>query len=121
MIINKNVNYFIKNILNLDLDNDIIFIKDEDFRYIYVNDVFCKLFDINLSQVIGKKDSDFILDKNLLNTCSKSDSYAFENNFIICTEKTFDIDFKVLKLKIDLGEGKIGILCFAKIKNTAAS
>ena len=41
--------------------------------------------------------------------------------FDIMTVKNNLKSCEVLKLKIDLGEGKIGILCFAKIKNTAAS
>lgn len=118
MVLNRNIDFFIKNVLNLDLNNDIIFIKDKDFRYIYVNNMFCELFNIDLNHVIGKKDSDFILDKGLLSTCSQSDAYTLENNFLICTEKTFDKDFKVLKLKIDLGDNKIGILCFAKMKKS---
>lgn len=91
-------------------------IKDNNFKYIYVNNMFCNLFNISLNNVIGKRDSDFILDKNLLNTCNQSDIYTLENNFLVCTEKSFNKSFEVLKLKINLGNDKIGILCFAKIK-----
>ena len=117
MVLNKNIDFFIKNVLNLDLNKDFIFIKNKKFEYIYANSIFCNLFSISLKNLIGKKDVDFILDETLLKTCEQSDSYTFENNYLVCTEKAFNKEFRVLKLKIDLGNNTVGILCFAKIKN----
>lgn len=117
MILNKNIDFFIKNVLNLDLTHDIIFIKNNKFEYIYANNVFRKIFEINLEDIIGKTDTDFIKDEILLKTCQESDIYAFKNNYLICNEHAFDQEFKVLKLKIDLGHNEAGILCFAKINN----
>lgn len=117
MVLNKNIDFFIKNVLNLDLNKDVIFIKNSNFEYIYANSKFCDLFNINLKNLIGKKDIDFISDKILLKTCEQSDLYVFENNYLICIESAFDKEFRVLKLKIDLGNNNIGILCFAKTKD----
>lgn len=116
MILNTNVDFFIKNVLNLDLYKDIIFIKNKNFKYIYVNNIFCELFYLKLSDIINKQDSDFILDENLLKTCQESDIYVLKNNYLISIEEAFNKKFRVLKLKIDLGNNQFGILGFAKMK-----
>lgn len=40
---------------------------------------------------------------------------ALTKNFIIHEEKIDNRIYKVLKLKINLGENKFGILCFSKL------
>lgn len=101
-------------ILDINLEKDIVFIKDSDFKYVYVNNRFCEIFSLDQNTVIGKCDNNFIQDKTTLENCYLSDCKAFEDNFIIIEETTFGKKFNVLKLKINLGHNKNGILCLAK-------
>ena len=55
----------LKNILNLDLENDFIFFKDSNLKYIYINKRFCELFEIELKDIRGKSDLE-ALEKNIL-------------------------------------------------------
>lgn len=105
-----------KNVLNLDLEKDFIFIKNTDLRYIYANSKFCELFNIKLSELIGKNDSFIFKDKALIEICRTSDLEAFEKNHSISVEEIFNINFRVLKIKISLGNNKVGILGFAKLE-----
>lgn len=114
--LDEKLSFFIKSILNIDIDNDIIFIKDSNFKYIYANVIFCDLFNVKLEDIIGKGDEVFIFDKEILRNCNNSDKAANDKYFIIHEEDVFDQNYKVLKLKINLGKNKEGILCFAKLK-----
>ncbi|WP_286034261.1 PAS domain-containing protein [Fusobacterium necrogenes] len=55
--LDKNMLDFIKNILDIDLSKDLIFIKNNNFEYSYVNSVFCDMFNLKIEDVIGKKDN----------------------------------------------------------------
>ena len=114
MYLKNNIEFFMRNILNLDLENDFIFIKDLKLKYIYANSKFCKLFQINLNVLIGKDDSYFIKDHLILKNCNESDSLALKNNFLISEEEVFGLNFKVLKLKINIDTNTFALLCFAK-------
>lgn len=108
---------FLKNILNLNLENDFIFIKDSNLNYIYANSKFCELFNIEVEKLIGKNDCFLIKNKELLDTCQKSDMEALKNNHIISIEKVFGVSFNVLKLKVSIGNNRFGVLGFAKLEN----
>lgn len=112
---NKNLLTLLENLLEIDLQKDIVFIKDSEFSYVYANDVFCNLFGVKEEVILGKKDEYFIRDKNVLDRCLESDKISYETNFLIHKEKVFGRVYKVLKVKINLGDKEKGILCFAKI------
>ena len=113
--LDPNLLNFLKNILDVDLNKDLIFIKNSNFEYIYVNSIFCQLFNLNTEEIIGKKDKDFFEDKNAVLICQQSDIKAFETSCLIHEEEAFNKNFRVLKIKINLGDKKEGLLCFAKI------
>lgn len=113
-MVNEQLKFFIKNILNLDLNHDIIFMKDHNLKYVYANERFCNIFGVTLDELIGKDDSYIINNKNILFKCKKSDLSAIENNFCITNEVVDNIFYKVLKLKIHLEANNFGLLCFAK-------
>lgn len=112
---NKNLLTLLENLLEIDLQKDIVFIKDSEFSYVYANDIFCNLFGVKEEVILGKKDEYFIKDKNMLDRCLESDKISYETNFLIHEEKVFGRVYKVLKVKINLGDKEKGILCFAKI------
>lgn len=114
---NSDFKNFLKNILNLNLENDFIFIKDSDLNYIYANSKFCELFNIEVEDLIGKNDHFLIKNKELLKTCQKSDREALKNNHVISIEKASGVIFNVLKLKVSIGNDCFGILGFAKLED----
>lgn len=114
--LDKNIFIFIKTILDVDIEKDIVFIKDENFRYIYANDVFCNLFNIQFEKIVGKNDDTFILNEKVLEKCYQSDLHSFQKDFLIHEEEVNNETFRVLKIKINLGSGRTGILCFAKLQ-----
>ena len=113
--LDERLKFFIKSILNINIESDILFIKDSNFKYIYANEIFCNLFNINAADIIGKGDEVFIFDKKVLKKCFESDKATYEKDFIIHEENVFNQRYEVLKLKINLGERGEGILCFAKL------
>lgn len=113
--LDKNMLDFIKNILDIDLSKDLIFIKNNNFEYSYVNSVFCDMFNLKIEDVIGKKDKDIFKDKMAILTCQKSDIKAYDLNYLIHEEEIFSKKFRVLKVKINLGNKRNGLLCFAKL------
>lgn len=114
--LDTNLMLFLKNILDIDIEKDIVFVKDSSFRYIYANKIFCNVFGIEEEDILGKNDETFILDKNILEKCYESDKYSYEKDFLIHEEEVFNQKYRVLKLKINLGDKSNGILCFAKLK-----
>lgn len=116
--LDKNMLSFLKNILDIDLEKDIVFIKDSNFNYVYANEIFCNLFEIEMNNILGKNDKAFIKDKIVLEKCYESDKYSYEKDFLIHEEIVFEQKYRVLKLKINLGNKKSGILCFAKLNKS---
>lgn len=114
---NSDFKNFLKNILNLDLDSDFIFIKNSNLKYIYINSKFSELFSISSENLLGKDDHFLISDKKLLEDCLKSDLAALKENHVISVEEAFGIKFNVLKIKISIGNNEFGVLGFAKLKN----
>lgn len=115
--LDTNLISFLKGILDINFEQDIIFIKDSDFKYIFVNERFCDIFDVALEDILCKSDESFIYNNEILENCCKSDKIAYIKGFFICEEKVFNKNYRVLKVKINIGNGRSGLLCFAKIKD----
>lgn len=73
------------------------------------------MFNLKIEDVIGKKDKDIFKDKMAILTCQKSDIKAYDLNYLIDEEEIFSKKFRVLKVKINLGNKRDGLLCFAKL------
>lgn len=115
MLYNLEVFNSLAELLDINFERDIIFIKDADLKYIYANLKFGKLFNVKIEDIVLKTDNFFIKDKKVIEKCYESDLMALTKNFIIHEEKIDNRIYKVLKLKINLGENKFGILCFSKL------
>lgn len=112
--LNENLSIFLKNILDIDFNHDFVFIKDNNFRYIYANNIFCNLFNLKPNEIYGKTNKDFTDNTLLLNSSHKSDLYTLKHNYSVRDEFALNKTFRVLKVKINLGNNSFGILCFAK-------
>ncbi len=112
----SNLKVFLKSILNLDLENDFIFLKDSNLKYLYANKKFCELFKLDLKNLIGKDDYFLFEDKKFVDICQNSDLEALGKNYAITKEAAFGMKFNILKLKVSIGNNNFGILGFAKLK-----
>lgn len=67
-----------------------IFYKDTKGTYLYCNEPFENLLELDRSQIIGKKDSDIIANKELINICRQSDEKVIKNKESIVDEVILD-------------------------------
>lgn len=90
-------------------DEDIIFIKDEEHRYIVANNKLANFFKKEKKDILYKTDYE-IMDKTSADYCTKSDLYVFETgNIFFGEEKIGNSTFIVKKLPVKFKNGKTGI------------
>ncbi|MCS6824445.1 MAG: PAS domain-containing protein [Cytophagaceae bacterium] len=70
-----------------------VFMKDEQFRYLLVNQLEAELFGLNAEEVIGKRDNDFVKDKEVMKVINESDTEVIKQN------KRVELPNQVFKLK----------------------
>jgi len=70
----------------LETSNDIIFLKDEEFRYLVANKAHEKLFNVKAADIIGKTDFDF-MSQEAANQCRQSDELALKCQGFVCKEE----------------------------------
>lgn len=90
-------------------DEDIVFIKDEEFRYIIVNNKLARFFQKEKADILYKTDSDFMDNENAEN-CRKSDLMVVKSgNSYINEEAIGNSTFIVKKFPVKFNNGKTGI------------
>jgi PAS domain S-box-containing protein len=88
---------------------DMAFVKDENLRYIMINQSFIKYFERDESEIIGKTDSD-IMGPEFAGNCKLSDQEALgSDNLSVSEEIIGDTVFEVHKFKVTLNTGKTGV------------
>ncbi len=93
----------------LNSTNDIVLLKDSDFRYLYINNAGVDLYNRNYDDIIGKNDFE-LMSEIEANQCYNSDKLAVESDGVVITEETFgDRVFEVRKFKIKLIDNKFGV------------
>lgn len=91
----------------INSSKDFILLKDKDFKYLIANKAHEKLFNINVSDVIGKTDFDF-MPKELAEACRKSDEEALRSEDSVESEESIgDRVFHVVKQKVIDEKGEI--------------
>jgi len=88
-----NANLFLDKIINT-LPNP-VFVKDEQHRWLILNDAFCDFMGYRREQLIGKSDCDFF-PKEQADVFWKKDNLVFESNTVHSNEESFtDSDGKL--------------------------
>jgi PAS domain S-box-containing protein len=91
----------------INSSRDIMFLKDNNFRYLIANKANESLFNIKVEDIIYKTDFDF-MPKELAETCRKSDEMALISEIAIESEEAFrDKWFHIVKQKIVDEKGNI--------------
>ena len=103
----KNDEYFFLEKL-LDHVKDLVFYKDHELRYRYVNQAYADFLQKDKDNILDKTDYD-LLPEEMVQACLSSDLLALEKREIETFEKVGDSIYKVSKTKI-----RGGILAIAK-------
>jgi len=102
-----NLGEFLYSVINED--EDIIFIKDEDHRYIVANNKLANFFGKDKKEILYKTDFE-IMDGKSASNCIKSDLYVLETGNIFIGEETIgNSTFVVKKIPVKFKNGKTGI------------
>ncbi len=93
----------------LNSTSDMAFLKDENFRYLFVNKQNERFFGKNSKEIIGKDDFE-LMPRASASKCRETDTLAIEQNkLVINKEKTGDHIFETRKFPVDLPNGPKGV------------
>ncbi len=98
----------------IDADDSLIYLKDENLKYVFINKAFENLYNRMTSEIVGRDDFDLI-DKELAVEHKKTDLNVQNKNTIIVDEvKWEDKTFQTTKFPVKLLNGHYGIGAYAK-------
>ena len=109
--------------LALVLDNipDIVFIKDMNKRYTYVNKAYLNFFNITESQIVGKLDTELPgIDEKTVQSFQNSDTYVLTNQIRYVVEETVELRdsgnpiFETVKTPLTLNGEAVGLIGVAR-------
>ena len=93
----------------INANRDCMFIKDDQFRYIILNDSMCTVFGKEMEDIVNKTDYDF-LDRQYADICRESDMNTLNKGVMLQLEETIKGKiYEVRKFPINIGRGKTGI------------
>ncbi len=93
----------------INANTDMLFVKDENFRYIMANDAMADFFNNTKEELLAKTDQE-LAQYSLIYPCISSDQKALELSSIIIVEERFgDRIFEVTKFPLNLKDNKKGI------------
>ena len=93
----------------LNASADWTFLKDENLRYLMINNAYLNFIGKKRREVIGKTDED-LLPKDLARQCEASDKDAIEKNEpIMVEEKHNNKIYESRKFPVELSENKVGV------------
>ncbi|HPF55768.1 MAG TPA: PAS domain S-box protein, partial [Clostridiales bacterium] len=93
----------------IDSSQDFIFLKDENFNHIFLNEKLADYFKVKRNEIVGKSDYEF-MDIESANQCRISDQKVIdEKKTIISIEKVGDRVFETRKFPVPINENKIWV------------
>jgi PAS domain S-box-containing protein len=98
----------------IDADSSLIYLKDENFKYVFVNKAFETLYGMKESDIVGHDDFELI-DSELAAEHRKTDYDALEKKTIVINEVSWgNRVFQTTKFLVKLQNGNNGIGAFAR-------
>jgi PAS domain S-box-containing protein len=92
-----------------DSTSDMVFLKDDEFKYIMVNHAYLEFYKCNEAEILGKTFLDFMPEKRVRD-CHASDIQVRESNKLVVTiEHDEKRIVETRKYPVRLKEGKIGV------------
>jgi diguanylate cyclase (GGDEF)-like protein/PAS domain S-box-containing protein/putative nucleotidyltransferase with HDIG domain len=93
----------------VDSSQDLIYLKDQNFRYVIVNKAFCDILGVSIDKIIGEIDCN-LLDADTAAITHKTDVAALNQNTTVDTvERIKDIYLDSRKFPVVYGKGKKGV------------
>ncbi len=93
----------------LNSATDLVFIKDQHCRYMFVNKANQEFFGLSEQEIIGKTDFE-LMPQEAAYTCQQSDQLTKVTNDIIVTEEQIDNNFyEIRKFPVLVGPEEVGI------------
>lgn len=106
----KNFNELIQTFI--DASKDMVFLKDDELTYIFVNQVFKDFYKLDESEILGKKDHDLI-DKKLAQIYTDIDRKVLDKLITLETEIEQDKKvYRITKFPVKLLNEKYGVGTF---------
>jgi PAS domain S-box-containing protein len=93
----------------IDSTLDLVFLKDEHFRHVIVNNAYSKYLGKKEHEIIGKTDFE-LLPKHMAEACRQSDLNALKSKGpFVSEERNKDRIYETRKFSVNFGNGKYGI------------
>jgi len=94
--------------------DDMVFMKDEQRQYVFVNRATADFFEKDESDIIGKTDFQ-LMSENVARICQDSDEQALKADGVVVDEEDWgERTFESRKFRLNLMDGKIGIGAFIR-------
>ncbi len=98
----------------IDAASDIVFVKDENFRYLMVNEAQRTFFNRPESEIVGRTDFD-LMPPEAAENCRRTDREAVEKDRIVITEEEVGGRiYETRKFPLRLREGEVGVGAFIR-------
>jgi two-component system cell cycle sensor histidine kinase/response regulator CckA len=89
--------------------SDMVFLKDEYFRYVLVNKELTEFFEKKEEEIIGKTDFELMPEESAHN-CRKTDMQALKSSSIVISEETIgDNSYETMKFSVRLSRDRTGV------------
>ncbi|MGO8881150.1 MAG: PAS domain S-box protein, partial [Desulfomonilaceae bacterium] len=93
----------------LNATDDLVFIKDQHYRYVYVNKANQVFFGLSEQDILGKADFE-LMPQKLAGQCRASDQRAIAEKDVVTTEEQYAVRiYQVRKFPVRLGYQEIGV------------
>lgn len=93
----------------INANEDIIFLKDENFKYVILNDACAKFFNLPKQEMIGKTDQE-LASETLISPCNSSDINTLKTlSTIVVEEKLGDSFYETTKFPVNIDNNRIGV------------
>ncbi|MFA6224161.1 MAG: PAS domain S-box protein [Desulfomonilaceae bacterium] len=98
----------------LNATDDLAFLKDQHYRYVFVNKANQDFFGLSEQEIIGKTDFE-LMPEELAEECLKSDRRAIaENDIVTVEERSADRIFEIRKFPVKLECQEVGVGAFIR-------
>lgn len=93
----------------IDASDDLIFIKDSQFRYIVVNEANARFLERTIDEVIGRTDFE-LMPEEVAKRCRETDQRALQGEGVVVSLETVgDQVFETRKFRVELESGEFGV------------
>lgn len=93
----------------INATDDFVFLKDDNLRYLFINEANARFVNKKIEDIIGKTDFDIFPYDVALNCQSTDKKALLEKRLIIEEESVNNQIFEVRKFPVEIGKNKIGV------------